>query len=117
MRTADMSESDVITILDVLHYIPHAEQEQLLDRIRAALGPGGLFVTRIGDAAGGWRFRAGQAVDCWMASLRNLRLIRTWSRPLPEWYSALQSRGFSVEALPMSSGTPFANVLLICRVA
>jgi SAM-dependent methyltransferase len=117
MRAVDMAGSDVIAILDVLHYIPSAEQDQLLDRIRAALGSGGLFVTRVGDAAGGWRFRVGQAVDCWMASLRNFRLARTWSRPLPEWRAALESRGFAVDALPMSSGTPFANVLLICRVA
>ena len=37
-------------------------------------------------------------------------------RPLAEWRRTLERRGFTVEALPMSSGTPFANVMLICRV-
>lgn len=117
MRTADMAEVDVVAILDALHYIPTAEQDQLLDRIRAALGSGGLLVTRVGDASGGWRFRFGQMVDRCIASLRSCRVARTWCRPLSEWHSALEARGFTVQALPMSSGTLFANVLLICRVA
>lgn len=117
MRTADMAEVDVVAILDALHYIPHTEQDQLLDRIRAALGTGGLFVTRVGDASGGWRFRFGQAVDRCITSLRNCHMASTWCRPLSEWRGALEARGFTVQALPMSSGTLFANVLLICRVA
>ena len=99
-----------------LHYIPHAEQDQLLDRIRAALGPGGLFLTRVGDASGGWRFRISQWVDRRMAQLQGHRYAPTWCRPLAEWRRTLERRGFTVEALPMSSGTPFANVMLICRV-
>jgi len=44
MCLADLRGYDAITILDVLHYIPYAQQEMLLDQIRAALGPGGLLV-------------------------------------------------------------------------
>ncbi len=117
MRTTEMREIDAVAILDALHYIPHAEQDQLLDRIRAALGSGGLLVTRIGDATGGWRFHFSQIIDCCIASIRNFRLVRTWCRPLSEWRAALEARGFCVDMLPMSSGTLFANVLLICRVA
>jgi SAM-dependent methyltransferase len=116
MRTADIAGVDAVTILDALHYLPPAEQNLLLDRIRAALGTGGLFVTRIGDASAGWRFRFSQAVDRCIASMRNYRVARTWCRPLTEWRGALEARGFTVQALPMSSGTLFANVLLICRV-
>ncbi|MDQ5878848.1 MAG: SAM-dependent methyltransferase [Pseudomonadota bacterium] len=116
MRSAGMEAIDAVAILDVLHYIPHAEQDQLLDRIRAALGPGGLFLTRVGDASGGWRFRISQWVDRRMAQLQGHRYAPTWCRPLAEWRRTLERRGFTVEALPMSSGTPFANVMLICRV-
>src|SRR5690606_19954192 len=48
MRDAEIIDVDAVTILDVLHYIPHADQDLLLDRVRAALGKGGLFVTRVG---------------------------------------------------------------------
>lgn len=116
MRTAEMSGVDAITILDALHYIPPADQDRLLERVRAALGPGGLFVTRVGDAAGGWRFEFSQFVDRCVASLQTGRWVSTWCRPLPAWLDALAARGFSVQMLPMSSGTLFANVLLICRV-
>lgn len=116
MRMADMTEIDVVTILDVLHYIPHAEQDQLLDRIRAALGKDGLFVTRVGDPSGGWRFRFGRFVDHCMAAIQGHRSAPTWCRPLAEWRNILESRGFTVQALPMSRGTFFANVMLVCRV-
>jgi len=116
MRDADMSAVDAVTILDALHYIPHAEQDQLLDRIRAALDSGGVFVTRVGDASEGWRFRFSQKVDACMAALQGHRAPPTWCRSLTEWQHALEARGFSVQVLPMSQGTWFANALLICRV-
>jgi hypothetical protein len=33
------------------------------------------------------------------------------------WCALLQGQGFAVRTLPMSSGTPFANVLLIADLA
>lgn len=117
MRVADLSELDVIAILDVLHYIPHAEQDQMLDRIRAALGRGGIFVTRVGNAGGGWRFKMSQLVDSCISFVQGHRLERMWCRPVSAWTQALEDRGFAVEALPMSAGTPFANVMLVARVA
>ena len=116
MRDAELSDVDAVTILDVLHYIPHEEQDRLLDRIRAALGSGGLFVTRVGDAAAGRRFRFSQKIDACMAALQGHRSPPTWCRPLSEWQRVLEARGFSVQVLPMSRGTWFANVMLICRV-
>jgi cyclopropane fatty-acyl-phospholipid synthase-like methyltransferase len=116
MRTADLSDVDVIAMLDVLHYIPYADQDRLLDRIRAALPPGGLFITRVGDAAGGLFFRISQWVDRCMSFAQGHRLGRMWCRPVSEWTLALAQRGFSVEARHMSAGTPFANVMLVARV-
>lgn len=117
MRCFDTDEVDVVAMLDVLHYIPIAEQDQLLDRIRAILGQGGLFVTRVGDAEGGLRFRLSQVVDHCISFAQGHRLARMWCRPLDDWLTALQSRGFVVRAQPMSTGTPFANIMLICSVA
>lgn len=117
MLAADLSETDVIAILDVLHYVPYAEQERMLDRIRAALGTGGLFVTRVGNASGGLRFACSQLVDACMSFAQGHRLARMWCRPLDEWKQALETRGFEVQAIPMSAGTPFANVMLVARVA
>lgn len=116
MRTADLAGVDVVAALDVLHYIPTADQDRLLDRIRASLRPGGVFVARVGDAHGGLRFRISQCVDRCISFVQGHRLSRMWCRPAAEWTTVLQRRGFTVEACAMSTGTPFANVMLVCRV-
>ena len=116
MCRANLRGYDAITVLDVLHYIPFAQQEVLLDKIRAALGPGGLLVTRVGNARGGWRFRLSQWVDLAVANAEGHRIRSLHCRPLSDWTDALQARGFTVTAQLMSNGTPFANVLLIARV-
>jgi SAM-dependent methyltransferase len=115
MRDADLAGADVIAILDVLHYVPYAEQERMLDRIRDALGSHGLFITRIGDVDGGLRFKFSQFVDKCMSFAQGHRLPRMWCRPLAQWRSALEARGFSVQTIPMSEGTPFANIMLVAR--
>ncbi|MHB8348251.1 MAG: SAM-dependent methyltransferase [Acidiferrobacterales bacterium] len=117
MRDAELDGADVIAILDALHYVSYSEQDRMLDRIRAAIGTGGLFVTRVGDADGGMRFALSQAVDSCMSFIQGHRLARMWCRPLSAWMCALRERGFAVEAVPMSKGTPFANVMLIARAA
>jgi hypothetical protein len=89
----------------------------MLDGVRAALGPGGVLVTRINDAGAGFRFAMSQACDLCVAFARGRRLASLWCRPLTDWIGALESRGFSVQSVPMSAGTPFANVMLIARVA
>jgi SAM-dependent methyltransferase len=116
MRRVEMGDADVVVVLDVLHYIAPLEQDRLLDQIRAALGHGGLFITRVGDAASGWRFRLSQVVDRCMAFAQGHRAARMWCRPLADWISALEARGFAVQAVAMSQGTPFANVMLTARV-
>lgn len=116
MRDAALDGVDVVAVLDVLHYIPYAEQDELLDRIRAALNGNGLFVTRIGDADGGPRFRFSQWVDRGISFAQGYRLPRMWCRSLGQWTDVLERRGFAVEAIPMSAGTPFANVMLVARV-
>ncbi|MHB8743750.1 MAG: hypothetical protein ACYC9L_11560 [Sulfuricaulis sp.] len=103
-------------ILDALYYIPYAEQDLLLDRIRAALRSGGLFVTRVGDAGAGLRFFLSQIVDRVIFFTQGHRLARMWCRPLPAWISVLRAKGFAVEAQPVSAGTPFANFMLEASV-
>jgi SAM-dependent methyltransferase len=116
LRTADLGHAEVIVILDALHYIDYREQRAVLARIRDALPPGGVFVTRIGNAAGGLRFRASQWVDRVVTFARGHRLSRLHCRSTADWTSLLVQLGFRVETLPMSGRTPFANVLLVARV-
>lgn len=116
MCCADFGRADAVVILDALHYIPLPAQDDVLRRVRDTLAPGGVLVLRIGDAAAGLRFKFSTWVDHVASALRGQRLSRFHYRPLVEWQRALIALGFTVQAQPMSRGTPFANVLLVARV-
>jgi SAM-dependent methyltransferase len=115
MCTADFGKADVAIILDVLHYVSHEAQEDVLRRIRAALPSGGTFITRIGDAAGGLPFYYSNWVDRTVFFLRGHRVNRIYCRTQNEWQEVLQRNGFKVEPMPMHKGTPFCNVMLIAK--
>ena len=117
MRHTDFPPSDTTVILDVLHYVTLAEQDAVLARVRAALTPGGLLLLRVGDAQARCGFLISQGVDRIVTFVRGHRVTPQFGRPLPHWIATLHALGFEVESRPMSRGTPFANVLLLARVA
>ncbi|WP_153130242.1 class I SAM-dependent methyltransferase [Dechloromonas hortensis] len=116
MCKVDFGQTDVVTILDALHYIDFAHQKDVIKRIRAALPAGGLFLTRVGDAGGGLRYHICNWVDHAVTFSRGHRLPKLYCRKVAEWCELLRSVGFQVETMPMSAGKPFANIMLICRV-
>lgn len=115
IRTADLGKADAAIILDVLHYIDYDAQEEVLRRVRAALPTGGIFITRIGDAAGGLPFHFSNWVDHAVFFLRGHRSYKVYCRTLGEWLDVLRRNGFEVAPLPMHKGTPFISVMLIAR--
>jgi SAM-dependent methyltransferase len=140
MRTTPLPACDIVVILDVLHYVDHAAQHGVLERVRDALvagrddaatrpgrgpgteagaGPGagagagrGRLLLRVGDAAAARGFAASQWVDRIVTAVRGHTAPPTWGRTLGEWTALLEALGFVVQPVPMSQGTPFANVLL-----
>lgn len=117
MRHAPFPDVDAVVILDVLHYVSIAEQNEVLQRVRRALPTGGLLLLRVGDAAARRGFAISQWVDRVVTRVRGHRVTPVYGRTLPLWIAQLESLGFEVQSLPMSQGTPFANVLLTARVA
>lgn len=115
MNAVDFGEVDVVTILDALHYFDHERQRAVLQRIRAALPPGGLFLTRVGNASAGLPYHLCNWIDHAVAFARGLRLPRLYGRPVAEWIDLLRATGFAVEPVAMNAGKPFANVMLVCR--
>ncbi|MBK4736693.1 class I SAM-dependent methyltransferase [Noviherbaspirillum pedocola] len=116
MCRADFGRADAVVVLDVLHYVDYAAQDDVLSRIRDALAPSGVLVLRVGDAAGGWPFHFSVWVDRVVTFVRGHRNPRLYCRTLADWKAALAKLGFAVESLPMNEGTPFANILLIARL-
>ncbi|GAP37297.1 class I SAM-dependent methyltransferase [Piscinibacter sakaiensis] len=113
MREAPLPRCDAVVILDVLHYVDHAAQAALLRRVHAALVPGGRLLLRVGDQDARRGFAVSQWVDRVVTAVRGHRVPPTWGRPLRDWTALLEGLGFRVAAVPMSAGTPFANVLLV----
>lgn len=113
MRSAEFPASDAVVILDVLHYVPHAEQDAVLRRVHDALVPGGRLLLRVGDAGARRGFAISQWVDRLVTRVRGHAVPPTYGRPLAGWIAQLQALGLRVDPRPMSAGTPFANVLLV----
>lgn len=116
MCRTDFGQADTVVILDVLHYVSHAAQDDVLRRVKAALSPGGTLLLRVGDASAGLPFRLSNWIDLIVTYLRGNRLASLHCRPLSEWQQALTGLGFEVQTLKMHEGTPFANSLLVARL-
>lgn len=117
MRHTPFPDVDAVVILDVLHYVSVPEQNEVLARVRRALSPGGVLLLRVGDAASRPGFLVSQWVDAMVTWVRGHRVLPQFCRTLAEWKAQLEALGFEVRSEPMSQGTPFANVLLVAKVA
>jgi len=115
MCTAELGTASTVVILDVLHYVEAARQEQVLDRVARALEPGGQALIRVADANGSLRYRVTVWADRLMCVVRGQPVHVMHTRPLGAWIDALARRGLAAEPVPMSEGTPFTNVLLRVR--
>jgi len=122
MCDASLPACDLVVILDVLHYVDVEAQDRVLQRVRDALRAGAAdraaeapprLLLRVGDAASAVGYRISQWVDHAVARVRGHQVPPTWGRPLADWMQHLQRLGFVVRSVPMSRGTPFANVLLV----
>ncbi|CAN5273018.1 class I SAM-dependent methyltransferase [soil metagenome] len=116
IRQAELPGADTVVLLDVIHYIDPLEQERVLSRIRQSLSSQGRLLMRVGDAAGGRRYRFSQWADRVITHVRGHRAAPSHTRSVDEWRECLARLGFEVESKPMSAGTPFANVLLLAKV-
>lgn len=115
LREVALPPASVIVILDVLLYLGEDEQLRLLDRVEAALEPGGLLLLREADASAGWAFQVTKWSERIAGALRSPLGRPLCYRSALQWIAELASRGLAVDAEPMSQGTPFANVLFVAR--
>jgi SAM-dependent methyltransferase len=115
LRDAKLPPSDAIALVDVIHYLAPGEQERLLAAIADALDPGGVLLLRVCDSAAGLRAFLTLAGDRMSSLTKRGSLGRLHLRSAAEWSARLATLGFSIDSLPMSAGTPFANVLLVAR--
>lgn len=114
-RHAVIPPADVVTMIDVLHYMSAVEADRAIESAAAALTPGGMLVVREADRRGGWRFRAISSTERLRSWMRGHFGQEFAFRSAAEWRAALEREGLAVEERPMGEGTPFANVLFLAR--
>ena len=116
VRTMDLPEADAVTCIDVLHYLSPAEQDAVIERLCAALRPGGVLFVRDPEPGRGlaswWTRSAEKAL---VAAGRHagdgveVRGSAAIARSMGRWLE-----GVTIE--DCSTG-PFANVLVGGRKA
>jgi len=104
----------VVTV-DVLHCVDPATQEAVLRRARASLPQASLLLLRIGDASAGAPFRISNWVDRMVLMMKGHGGVKLHCRAVADPIELLDRLGFDTDVVPMSAGTPFANVLLVGR--
>jgi 2-polyprenyl-3-methyl-5-hydroxy-6-metoxy-1,4-benzoquinol methylase/uncharacterized protein (DUF2062 family) len=110
---AELPLADTILLIDVLHYLPLAEQDALLLAATRALEPGGRILVRELDGDPSARSGATRAFE-WIGRKVGLNRGRaTAYRPARAVTELLERQGLACRVQGASERTPFANVLII----
>ncbi len=115
LAEAGIPRSAAILLLDVLHYLPLADQDQVLERAAAALEPTGTLLIREADQSATVRFMVTSAAERARAFLRGHFGQQFTYRPLTDLVVTLEKLGLVVSCRPMDLGTPFRNALITAR--
>jgi uncharacterized protein (DUF2062 family)/2-polyprenyl-3-methyl-5-hydroxy-6-metoxy-1,4-benzoquinol methylase len=110
---AELPHADTVLLIDVLHYLPLAEQDALLLAATRALEPGGRILVRELDGDPSARSGVTRAFE-WIGRKIGLNRGRaTAYRPARAVTELLERQGLACRVQGASERTPFANVLII----
>jgi len=117
-RVADVAHTelppaDTILLIDVLHYLPLAEQDALLLAAVRALAPGGRLLVRELDGDPSARSVVTRAFEWWGRKIGLNRGRATAYRPARAVTELLAGAGLPCRVQGASERTPFANVLIV----
>ncbi len=115
LRGSELPRADMITCLDVLHYMPPAQQDAALARMAEILAPGGSLLVRDGQADDGLRSAALRLSETLAVALGRHRGDGVFFRPAGALRAAMQALDLEVQVAPCREGTPFANLLFVAR--
>lgn len=101
---------DTITVIDLLHHMPFAEQDELLKKIYSKLGGNGIAIIKDLEKSPYWKYLFHYLQD--YISYRGSKLF---FRSASEMEKLLVNIGFDVERISLSSGYPHPHVLYKCR--
>jgi 2-polyprenyl-3-methyl-5-hydroxy-6-metoxy-1,4-benzoquinol methylase/uncharacterized protein (DUF2062 family) len=110
---AELPSADTILLIDVLHYLPLAEQDALLVAAAKALTPGGRLLVRELDGDPSARSGITRLFE-WIGRKIGVNRGRaTAYRPARAVTELLERQGLGCRVQGASESTPFANVLIV----
>lgn len=112
-RSVDLPQAHCIACLDVLHYLPPAEQDQVVARMARALVPGGLLLVRDGVEGSGLRSALTRLSEQLLVGLGRHLGDGVFFRANGALHDTMSKAGLVVRVQSCAQGTPFANVLLV----
>ncbi len=115
IRTVPLPSADVVTCLDVLHYMPPKQQDEVIARLAGAVRPGGVLFLRDGEEGAGLRSTLLRWSETIAVALGRHKGDGVFFRPAQALRERLEAAGLRVEVAPCAEGTPFANLLFVAR--
>jgi len=104
-----------VALIDVLHYLPAADQQALLRQAAARVAPGALLIVRNVLRTPGWRFRLTR-IEEWF--IHAIGWVASPARHFPsrdEIETPLREAGFVADVQPLWGGTPFNSFAIVAR--
>jgi uncharacterized protein (DUF2062 family) len=114
VRQFDLPQAGLILILDVLQYLPAAEQAALLERCCSALAPDGILVFRVHDDERGLRSAIAMALERLMFACGGVG-FRPRNLSIGEYRGVLENAGMKLEERHFQNRLPLTHVLFIAR--
>ena len=105
-----------IALIDVLHYLNYAEQEQVLLRVRSVIAPQGQLLLRVGDAEARQSNRISQQIDRVVSRWRGTDNGEICCRGLSQWLLLLKKLGFVPRITSSVRSTFFSNVMIVAEL-
>jgi len=105
--------ADTILLIDVLHYLPGAEQDELLQAAAVALSPGGRLLVRELNADASLPSAVTRLFEWWARKIRLNRGRASVYRPARAVTDLLERAGLACSVQGASEGTPLGNVLIV----
>jgi uncharacterized protein (DUF2062 family)/SAM-dependent methyltransferase len=114
IRHFELPPAGLILILDVLQYLPAAEQPALLKRCCSALVPDGILVFRVPDGERGLRSAIAMAFERLIFAFGGVG-FRPRMLSIAEYRGALGDAGMQLEERRFQNRLPLAHVLFVAR--
>lgn len=112
-RQIARADFDGICVVDVLHHVPYADQQALIDDVYRKLKPGGRLVIR--ETAKRFAIRY-FAFNCALEWLLYIGQVHSRFRRTGEWARMFEQAGFVIERVtPNPPWFPYTTCTFVCR--